>query len=81
MIIIQEVRWILPFLNLLETMKNINSHISNAENNDDNDEDMLFVKSLVPQLKRLSNTSRALAKMQIQNLLFRLEFPNIQLDD
>ena len=38
------------------------------------DEDSLFLKSLVPQLKRLHSKTKAKAKCQMQQLLFDYEF-------
>nr|XP_047129425.1 uncharacterized protein LOC105848747 [Hydra vulgaris] len=55
--------------------KKINSNIENPTL-EEQDEDYLFMKSLVPQLKRLNNYSKALAKVQIQTLLLKLEFPD-----
>ena len=41
---------------------------------EETDEDSLFMKSLVPQLKRLDPKSRSFVKCQIQQLLFQAEF-------
>ncbi|XP_047139136.1 uncharacterized protein LOC124815042 [Hydra vulgaris] len=59
---------------LVKTLEKINSNIE-TPNLEEQDEDYLFMKSLVPQLKRLNNYSKALAKVQIQTLLLKLEFP------
>ena len=40
----------------------------------EDDEDSLYLKSLVPQLKRLSQQTKACVKCQIQQLLFKAEF-------
>ena len=40
----------------------------------EDDEDSYFMKSLIPQLKRLNPRSKAFAKCQIQQLLFEAEF-------
>ncbi|XP_065680655.1 uncharacterized protein LOC136094572 [Hydra vulgaris] len=54
-----------------------NDHISeDVTTENKHDEDYLFMKSLVPQLKRLNNYSKALAIVQIQTLLLKLEFPD-----
>ena len=41
---------------------------------EETDEDSLFMKSLVPQLKRLDPKTRSFIKCQIQQLLFQAEF-------
>ena len=41
---------------------------------DDDDEDSLYMKSLIPQLKRLDQKTKAFVKCQIQQLLFQAEF-------
>ncbi|XP_047144723.1 uncharacterized protein LOC124818211 [Hydra vulgaris] len=60
---------------LVKTLEKINSNIENPTL-EEQDEDYLFMKSLVPQLKRLNNYSKALAKVQIKTLLLKLEFPD-----
>ena len=62
---------------LVKTLEKINSNIENPTE-EGKDEDYLFMKSLIPQLKRLNNYSKALAKVQIQALLLKLEleFPD-----
>ena len=40
----------------------------------DDDEDSLYMKSLIPQLKRLDQKTKAFVKCQIQQLLFQAEF-------
>ena len=40
----------------------------------DTDEDSLFLKSLIPQLKRLNPKSKALVKCKIQQIMFQAEF-------
>ncbi|XP_047135418.1 uncharacterized protein LOC124812612 [Hydra vulgaris] len=60
---------------LVKTLEKINSNIENPTL-EEQDEDYLFMKSLVPQLKQLNNYSKALAKVQIQTLLLKLEFPD-----
>ena len=44
-------------------------------NNESDDEDRLFSLSLVATLKRLGPREKAIAKMQMQQVLFNLEFP------
>ena len=60
---------------LVKTLEKINSNIENPTK-EEKDEDYLFMKSLIPQLKRLNNYFKALAKIQIQALLLKLEFPD-----
>ncbi|XP_065647963.1 uncharacterized protein LOC136077633 [Hydra vulgaris] len=60
---------------LVKTLEKINSNMTNS-NEVDQDEDFLFMISLIPQLKRLNNYSEALAKVQIQAFLLKLEFPD-----
>ena len=68
---------------LINTMNSMNRsiHQGNSLNNhnEQEDEDMLFVKSIVPQLKRFDPGTRAMAKLQISQYLFSLEFPNLQM--
>ncbi len=51
------------------------AELKGADNKkDQEDEDSLFLKSLVPLLKRLDQKTKAKAKCQIQQLLFEYEF-------
>lgn len=46
-----------------------------GENNkEEDDQNLLFCKSLVPTLKRLDNRANAMAKIEIQKVLFNYEF-------
>ena len=49
-----------------------NSNKSNVENED---EETLFARSLVPKLKQLNRSTCELAKLHIQQYLFSLEYP------
>ena len=40
----------------------------------EDDEDSIFMRSLIPQLKRLNARSKAVAECQIQQLWFKAEF-------
>ena len=40
----------------------------------DDDEDTLFMKSLIPQLKRLNPRNKAMARIEIQQVLNKFEF-------
>ena len=53
----------------------INTNIENPTE-EKRDEDYLFMKSLIPLLKRLNKYSKALGKVQIQALFLKLEFPD-----
>ena len=68
---------------LINTMNSINRsiHEGNSLNNhnEQEDEDMLFVKLIVPQLKRFDPGTRAMEKLQTAQYLFSLEFPNLQM--
>ncbi len=44
---------------------------------EETDEDSLFMKSLVPQLKRLDSQKKSFVKCQIQQFLFQAEFGTI----
>ena len=46
-------------------------------NNESDDEDQLFCLSLVATFKRLGPREKAIAKMQMQHVLFYLEFPQV----
>ena len=67
---------------LLQTCKNINKSSSQAEPKpasvpiEPEDEETLFCKSLIPQLKRLPSREKAFAMVHIKTLLTNYEFPS-----
>lgn len=60
----------------LKTLEDINSTTRAAllPNDAEDDEDMLFAKSIVPTLRKLAARKNKIAKLKIQTLLFELEF-------
>ncbi|XP_046851058.1 uncharacterized protein LOC124444477 [Xenia sp. Carnegie-2017] len=58
-----------------ESLNQVDLAILSELNKDkDDDEDSLFMKCLIPQLRRLEHKKKALIKCQIQQLLFQAEF-------
>ena len=55
-------------------VKTLQEPPSKSTTGEDNDEDMLFCKSLVPQLKKMPARQNRLAKIKINKLLFDMEF-------
>lgn len=61
---------------IMDTMKQINNVIS--KNGEEMEDDItLFCKSIIPIIKRLTSQMQALAKLNIQQYLIGLEFPDI----
>ena len=48
--------------------------LNELKRDNEDDEDSHFMKSLIPQLKRLNPRSKAFAKCQIKSALFEAEF-------
>ena len=48
--------------------------LAELSRDNEDDEDSFYMKSLVPQLKRLNQQTKAFVKCQIQQLLFKAEF-------
>ena len=65
-----------PLLKL--SMANIQG--ANLGEQDNDDEAMLFCKSLAPSLRRLSPESFAFTKLRFQEFLIGLEYPNLILN-
>ena len=67
---------------LLQTCKDINKSLSQAEPKPASvpieleDEETLFCKSLIPQLKRLPSRDKTFAMIHVKILLFNYEFPS-----
>lgn len=59
---------------LVKTLQDMQEPSSKSTTIGDNDEDMLFCKSLVPQLKKMPARQNRLAKIKINQLLFDMEF-------
>ena len=63
---------------LVKTLQDMQEPSSKSTTAGDDDEDMLFCKSLVPQLKKLPARQNRLAKIKINQLLFDMEFNDEQ---
>ena len=59
---------------LVKTLQDMQEPPSKSTTGEDNGEDMLFCKSLVPQLKKMPARQNRLAKIKINKLLFDMEF-------
>lgn len=63
---------------IMSTANSIAEHLkqigAKRKQTEDEDEDSLICRSLVPRLKRLPSQSRALIRLQIEQLLYQTEF-------
>ena len=63
---------------IMSTANSIAEHLkeigAKRKQTEDEDEDSLFCRSLVPRLKRLPSQSRAFIRLQIEQLLYQTEF-------
>lgn len=68
------------FANVMRDVNDATKAIIKDNKENEEDEDFLFLKSLCPTLKRLSARDNRIAKMQIQKMLFDLEFKELSTD-
>lgn len=68
---------------ILNTANSITEHLKQIgakrkQTEEQEDEDSLFCRSLVPRLKRLPPQSRTFVRLQIEQLLYQTEFTGVQ---
>ena len=59
---------------LLKTISEMDHAVSCSKNNNDDDDTTLFCKSLINRLKSLPKNKNHKARMNIENMLFELEY-------
>ena len=63
---------------LLQTLKNLDNNPSEDTKMDENDPDVMFCRSLINRLKELPKKKNSLARMKIEEVLFKIEFDDEQ---